>query len=125
MYVLYTIVASLVSFLILKWIKKRRYCTDLKRLDGKTVLITGKHVVLYPSIMDVCIGYIDSVLCVCAGLTREITTETVSVRHCWLHHCCLPEGTGLAGKQHSAVSFFFFFQVGTLALARTQPLPWQ
>lgn len=42
MYVLYTIVASLVSFLVLKWLKKRRYCTDLKRLDGKTVLITGK-----------------------------------------------------------------------------------
>ncbi|XP_075881943.1 retinol dehydrogenase 14 [Nelusetta ayraudi] len=41
MYVLYTIVASLVSFLILKWMKKRRYCTDIRRLDGKTVLITG------------------------------------------------------------------------------------
>ncbi|XP_070760147.1 retinol dehydrogenase 14 [Enoplosus armatus] len=41
MYVLYTIIASLVSFFILKWMKKRRYCTDLKRLDGKTVLITG------------------------------------------------------------------------------------
>ncbi|KAJ3580626.1 hypothetical protein NHX12_034324 [Muraenolepis orangiensis] len=41
MYVLYTILASLVSFFILKWLKKRRYCTDLKRLDGKTVLITG------------------------------------------------------------------------------------
>lgn len=42
MYFLYTIIASLVSFFILKWMKKRRYCTDLKRLDGKTVLITGK-----------------------------------------------------------------------------------
>lgn len=42
MYFLYAIIASLVSFLILKWMKKRRYCTDLKRLDGKTVLITGK-----------------------------------------------------------------------------------
>ncbi|KAL7391649.1 hypothetical protein ABVT39_012059 [Epinephelus coioides] len=41
MYVLYTIIASLVSFFVLKWMKKRRYCTDLKRLDGKTVLITG------------------------------------------------------------------------------------
>ncbi|CAL8248461.1 unnamed protein product [Merluccius merluccius] len=41
MYVLYTILASLVSFFILKWLKKRRYCTDLKRLDGKTALITG------------------------------------------------------------------------------------
>eukprot|EP00064_Thunnus_orientalis_P022736 superscaffoldBa00007940_g22952 len=41
MYVLYTIIASLVSFLTLKWMKKRRYCTDLSRLDGKTVLITG------------------------------------------------------------------------------------
>ncbi|XP_071339875.1 retinol dehydrogenase 14 [Trachinotus anak] len=41
MYFLYTIIASLVSFFILKWMKKRRYCTDLKRLDGKTVLITG------------------------------------------------------------------------------------
>ncbi|CAL8345889.1 unnamed protein product [Lota lota] len=41
MYVLYTILASLVSFFILKWLKKRRYCTDLKRLDGKTVIITG------------------------------------------------------------------------------------
>ncbi|XP_059909939.1 retinol dehydrogenase 14 [Gadus macrocephalus] len=41
MYLLYTIIASLVSFFILKWLKKRRYCTDLKRLDGKTVIITG------------------------------------------------------------------------------------
>ncbi|XP_029017201.1 retinol dehydrogenase 14 isoform X1 [Betta splendens] len=41
MYFLYTILASLVSFFILKWLKKRRYCTDVKRLDGKTVLITG------------------------------------------------------------------------------------
>lgn len=41
MYVFYTVIASLVSFFILKWMKKRRYCTDLKRLDGKTVLITG------------------------------------------------------------------------------------
>ncbi|XP_076006729.1 retinol dehydrogenase 14 [Genypterus blacodes] len=41
MYALYTIIAALVSFFILKWMKKRRYCTDLKRLDGKTVLITG------------------------------------------------------------------------------------
>jgi len=41
MYILYTILAALVSFFILKWLKKRRHCTDLKRLDGKTVLITG------------------------------------------------------------------------------------
>lgn len=41
MYVFYTILASLVFFFILKWMKKRRYFTDLKRLDGKTVLITG------------------------------------------------------------------------------------
>ncbi|CAB1460945.1 unnamed protein product [Pleuronectes platessa] len=41
MYFLYTIIASLVSFFILKWMKRRRCCTDLKRLDGKTVLITG------------------------------------------------------------------------------------
>lgn len=41
MYALYTIIASLVLFFILKWMKKRRYFTDLKRLDGKTVLITG------------------------------------------------------------------------------------
>ncbi|KAM7415697.1 hypothetical protein PAMA_017975 [Pampus argenteus] len=41
MYVLYTIIVSLVSFLILKWMKKRRYCTDPTRLNGKTVLITG------------------------------------------------------------------------------------
>ncbi|XP_056447564.1 retinol dehydrogenase 14 [Gadus chalcogrammus] len=41
MYLLYTIITSLVSFFILKWLKKRRYCTDLKRLDGKTVIITG------------------------------------------------------------------------------------
>lgn len=41
MYVLYTIVASLFAFFILKWMKKRRFCSDLKRLDGKTVLITG------------------------------------------------------------------------------------
>ncbi|KAM9810626.1 retinol dehydrogenase 14 [Neosynchiropus ocellatus] len=41
MYVLYTILASLVAFFVMKWLKKRRYCTDLKRLDGKTVVITG------------------------------------------------------------------------------------
>ncbi|XP_074526832.1 retinol dehydrogenase 14 [Halichoeres trimaculatus] len=41
MYGLYAIIASLVCFLVLKWLKKRRYCTDLKRLDGKTVLVTG------------------------------------------------------------------------------------
>lgn len=41
MYLLYTIVTSLVLFLVLKWMKKRKYCTDSKRLDGKTVLITG------------------------------------------------------------------------------------
>lgn len=49
MYVLYTIIASLVSFFILKWLKKRRYCTDLKRLDGKTVLITGKQICVISS----------------------------------------------------------------------------
>ncbi|XP_062398463.1 retinol dehydrogenase 14 [Sardina pilchardus] len=41
MYILYTVITSLVCFLILKWMKRRRYCTDVKRLDGKTVLITG------------------------------------------------------------------------------------
>uniref|UniRef100_A0A1A7YXU8 Uncharacterized protein n=1 Tax=Iconisemion striatum TaxID=60296 RepID=A0A1A7YXU8_9TELE len=41
MYFLYTIIASLSLFFILKWMKKRRYFTELKRLDGKTVLITG------------------------------------------------------------------------------------
>lgn len=41
MYLLYTIIASLVLFLFMKWMKRRRYCTDPKRLDGKTVLITG------------------------------------------------------------------------------------
>ncbi|XP_053726203.1 retinol dehydrogenase 14 [Synchiropus splendidus] len=41
MYVLYTILASLVTFFVMKWLKKRRYCTDPKRLDGKTVVITG------------------------------------------------------------------------------------
>uniref|UniRef100_A0A1A8HB20 Uncharacterized protein n=1 Tax=Nothobranchius korthausae TaxID=1143690 RepID=A0A1A8HB20_9TELE len=41
MYFLYTILASLSLFFILKWMKKRRYFTELKRLDGKTVLITG------------------------------------------------------------------------------------
>ena len=43
MYLLYTVIAGLVSYLILKWMKMRRYCTDVKRLDGKTVLITGKE----------------------------------------------------------------------------------
>lgn len=41
MYALCAIIASLVSFFVLKWMKKRRFCTDLTRLDGKTVLITG------------------------------------------------------------------------------------
>ncbi|KAK6483718.1 retinol dehydrogenase 14-like isoform X1 [Huso huso] len=43
MYVLGTVVASLVCFLLLKWTKKRRFCLDTKRLHGKTVLITGGH----------------------------------------------------------------------------------
>ncbi|XP_051540185.1 retinol dehydrogenase 14 [Myxocyprinus asiaticus] len=41
MYLLYTILSALLCFLILKWMKRRRYCMDVKRLDGKTVLITG------------------------------------------------------------------------------------
>ncbi|KAL0979028.1 hypothetical protein UPYG_G00179520 [Umbra pygmaea] len=41
MYLLYTVIASLVCYLFLKWMKKRTYYTDVKRLDGKTVLITG------------------------------------------------------------------------------------
>ncbi|KAK7172822.1 hypothetical protein R3I93_002830 [Phoxinus phoxinus] len=41
MYLLYTIISALLCFLILKWIKRRRYYMDVKRLDGKTVLITG------------------------------------------------------------------------------------
>ncbi|XP_020331400.1 retinol dehydrogenase 11 isoform X1 [Oncorhynchus kisutch] len=41
MYILFTIITSLVCYLILRWMKMRRYCTDLKRLDGKTVVITG------------------------------------------------------------------------------------
>ncbi|KAM8866407.1 retinol dehydrogenase 14 [Synchiropus picturatus] len=41
MYALYTILASLVTFFVMKWLKTRRYCTDPKRLDGKTVVITG------------------------------------------------------------------------------------
>ncbi|XP_030647347.1 retinol dehydrogenase 14 [Chanos chanos] len=41
MYLLYTILAALLCFLVLKWTKRRRYCMDVKRLDGKTVLITG------------------------------------------------------------------------------------
>ncbi|XP_066512393.1 retinol dehydrogenase 11-like [Hoplias malabaricus] len=41
MYLLYTIFAALSFFLLLKWIKRRKYCMDVKRLDGKTVLITG------------------------------------------------------------------------------------
>lgn len=46
MYFLCTIIASLVLFLVLKWMKRRRYVTDVKRLDGKTVLITGNAVFL-------------------------------------------------------------------------------
>ncbi|KAL7839890.1 hypothetical protein SRHO_G00265480 [Serrasalmus rhombeus] len=41
MYLLFTILAALFSFLVLKWMKRRNYCMDVKRLDGKTVLITG------------------------------------------------------------------------------------
>nr|XP_055054765.1 retinol dehydrogenase 11 [Misgurnus anguillicaudatus] len=41
MYLLYTILSALLCFLVLKWLKRRRYCMDVKRLDGKTVLITG------------------------------------------------------------------------------------
>lgn len=55
MYFLYTIIASLVAFFVLKWMKKRRYCTDLKRLDGKTVLITGKSAVSPFSIHIYCL----------------------------------------------------------------------
>ncbi|XP_016409477.1 retinol dehydrogenase 11 [Sinocyclocheilus rhinocerous] len=41
MYLLYTILSALLCFLIMKWLKRRRYCMDVKRLDGKTVVITG------------------------------------------------------------------------------------
>ncbi|TRY71319.1 hypothetical protein DNTS_002256 [Danionella cerebrum] len=41
MYLLYTIISALVCFLTLKWMKRRRYYMGVKRLDGKTVLITG------------------------------------------------------------------------------------
>ncbi|TNN45761.1 Retinol dehydrogenase 14 [Liparis tanakae] len=41
MYFLYTFIASFCAFFIMKWMKQRRHCTDLKRLDGKTVVITG------------------------------------------------------------------------------------
>ncbi|XP_026066620.1 retinol dehydrogenase 11-like [Carassius auratus] len=41
MYLFYIIFSALLCFLILKWLKRRRYCMDVKRLDGKTVLITG------------------------------------------------------------------------------------
>lgn len=41
MFLLYTIFTSLAFFFLLKRMKRRRYCTDLTRLDGKTVLITG------------------------------------------------------------------------------------
>ncbi|XP_043096296.1 retinol dehydrogenase 11 [Puntigrus tetrazona] len=41
MYLLYIIFSALLCFLILKWLKRRKYCMDVKRLDGKTVLITG------------------------------------------------------------------------------------
>ncbi|KAK2911110.1 hypothetical protein Q8A67_003243 [Cirrhinus molitorella] len=41
MYLLYIIFSALLCFLLLKWMKRRRYCMDVKRLDGKTVLITG------------------------------------------------------------------------------------
>ncbi|XP_076846066.1 retinol dehydrogenase 11 [Brachyhypopomus gauderio] len=36
-----TVLTALLCFLILKWMKRRRYCADITRLDGKTVLITG------------------------------------------------------------------------------------
>ncbi|XP_018420446.1 PREDICTED: retinol dehydrogenase 12-like [Nanorana parkeri] len=41
MYVLVTVLLALFLTLFLKWLKSRRLCLDAKRLDGKTVLITG------------------------------------------------------------------------------------
>ncbi|XP_068094883.1 retinol dehydrogenase 12-like isoform X2 [Hyperolius riggenbachi] len=41
MYVLVTVLVALFFTLFLKWFKSRRICLDAKRLDGKTVLITG------------------------------------------------------------------------------------
>ncbi|XP_028313609.1 retinol dehydrogenase 14 [Gouania willdenowi] len=41
MYFLYTILAALSFYYVLKWMKRRRYFTELQRLDGKTALITG------------------------------------------------------------------------------------
>ncbi|KAM9328894.1 retinol dehydrogenase 13-like [Gastrophryne carolinensis] len=41
MYVLITVLGALVITLFLKWFKSRRLCLDARRLDGKTVLITG------------------------------------------------------------------------------------
>lgn len=42
MYVLVTVLVALFFTLYLKWFKSRRPCLDVKRLDGKTVLITGE-----------------------------------------------------------------------------------
>lgn len=41
MYVLVTVLVALFFTIYLKWFKSRRLCLDAKRLDGKTVLITG------------------------------------------------------------------------------------
>uniref|UniRef100_UPI00398F5386 retinol dehydrogenase 12 n=1 Tax=Pristiophorus japonicus TaxID=55135 RepID=UPI00398F5386 len=41
MYTLVVVVLSLLSFLLIKYCRRCRYCLETKRLDGKTVLITG------------------------------------------------------------------------------------
>lgn len=84
MYFLYTIIASLVSFFILRWLKKRRYCTDLKRLDGKTVLVTGKQPQLLQ--MSLIAGSVCSVAVVKVGLgsddVHDMKLCSVQLLHC-------------------------------------------
>ncbi|XP_077317521.1 retinol dehydrogenase 14-like isoform X3 [Lithobates pipiens] len=54
MYVLVTVLVALFFALYLKWFKSRRLCLDAKRLDGKTVLITGE---LYITLCSLLLGH--------------------------------------------------------------------
>lgn len=130
MYFLYTIIASLVSFFILRWLKKRRYCTDLKRLDGKTVLVTGKQPLLLQ--MSLIAGSVCSIAVVKVSLgwddMHDMKLCSVQLLHSiwmWSDNCMDDYWCFLNKQSLMSTVGYIYVQVGILVSARTRLLPWQ